>query len=1316
MPAGTFQYWDGAAWQTDSQYIRCTIVDELGLPMRLEVTVANHSGTGIRNNRENFYSDYQQVRFTEGNTSRILLYGKIEKTDPKWDDEYGQILTVYARDNLQELHKRLINERFTGVTVRSALISSIITSYSYSTNIGVADTTKFLTSPVSFASTAFDYTNSGVSALKAIAELADTDLVDSTPTGIAHDYYLDAEFSGSTPTPDLHYFPRGSRPAGGGQTHGLECGIYAGDGTKTRSIQPDYNFPRPHVEMVTRVRIEYVDVSNVNQQLYAILVNHGAVTAGPFVVGNTVTWPAGGSARIEAVGSTFLVVGPTTVGSTVYLTTVSGLLLTSGGTTATANASSTNPPGTLREAIAQDVEKVIRGYNIETLAEARAKAEEILHHGGDIVIRGSFKILQWPYVTWTGTHTGANNAAILTSATGAFTSKDIYPGDIVQNTTDGSEATITAITATTITGALSGGTDNDWDTGDAYRIRTLIRTGQEIYVSLLPGGTGITDQDMLVTKITYDEGPGIQMSEIEVMATARGKRAEVPVVRAIVDDIETSLWQTPATIGGGLPTGWQPFVTNLQIRGTAYNAISWDNGTGSTDATITFADGSSRTIDFGTAVGLTASTTYWLYIDTSVVGDLVLQNTTTYSNAIGDSIVLLALVLIGADATSGDEPTILPFNSKEPTIAATALVANSITSTQIRADSIIAGDLRIGAGRRWILDTTAFTPYDESISGTATVTAGTAAVAGTGTSFFTQLTTADFIRLGNEVHGISSIAVDGLSLTLLTNHIEGASGVTPFRTNRQQHVRWTAGTIRFANGDSDAVTAGNTSRTGLNLTAASTKYVYYDEVIGAAGDITATTTLSTALGNGRVLLAIATPTTDAVGSGALNSEHINIEVMSGGQTLINSSGITTNAITADRIRVGAGGNWNSSIIFSPRTGGGNNAQQDVEWTAGTLETAQGITYSIVSGNTATLSTVDKYIYLDNTVSTTILQSTTTLANAIGNNRILIAIADPTAETGANADQIAITVMNGASTLINSSGITTNSIRAAEIQADAITSVKIIANAITAAKLEATLILATSIIAGTAANGWTMSASGLIGYLASVEQVRLNTSGRIVTGSGTSIVLDDAGMQVVGSLGTPITFRSAIDGAINGALQRNAGTNEIILDASTAGWDLSLESLTDVNIRAPTAGRNVVIDVSATGALVPVTDVNIDLGTAALRFDNTFVNRVFVGTRNSIGDSGTGNMAFRVDNAGAEVLAMQITTGAANVRALSLESTRLIGVRTLTTAPAIGDLSVGEIVIGEVAPGTGATDGRIWVKPDAGGVAEIYEFQSVARIT
>lgn len=75
-----------------------------------------------------------------------------------------------------------------------------------------------------------------------------------------------------------------------------------------------------------------------------------------------------------------------------------------------------------------------------------------------------------------------------------------------------------------------------------------------------------------------------------------------------------------------------------------------------------------------------------------------------------------------------------------------------------------------------------------------------------------------------------------------------------------------------------------------------------------------------------------------------------------------------------------------------------------------------------------------------------------------------------------------------------------------------------------------------------------------------------------------------------------------------------------------------------------------------------------------------------------------------DNNGADL-------GLSSFRWREAHITRLISLRERTAAPALADMQVGEIWIGQV--GDLATSGRIWIKPNSG---EIFEFQSTGRIT
>jgi len=71
-----------------------------------------------------------------------------------------------------------------------------------------------------------------------------------------------------------------------------------------------------------------------------------------------------------------------------------------------------------------------------------------------------------------GIHDGAANLAYLSDASGDFVNQGVKVGMIVVNETDGSEATITEVTATGIYGALVGGADNDWDVDDVGHVIT----------------------------------------------------------------------------------------------------------------------------------------------------------------------------------------------------------------------------------------------------------------------------------------------------------------------------------------------------------------------------------------------------------------------------------------------------------------------------------------------------------------------------------------------------------------------------------------------------------------------------------------------------------------------------------------------------------------------------------------------------------------------------------------------------------------------------------------------------------------------------
>ncbi len=129
---------------------------------------------------------------------------------------------------------------------------------------------------------------------------------------------------------------------------------------------------------------------------------------------------------------------------------------------------------------------LINGWNIDDTAAEHIYDGSIIQSSGAVIYDG-IKILapigtgvqfiqagavvadDWWNYSEGGVHDGSANAAVLTDSTKSWTN-DEWIGYRIKNVTDGSFAIITDNTATTITGVLEGGTDNDWDVSDAYVI------------------------------------------------------------------------------------------------------------------------------------------------------------------------------------------------------------------------------------------------------------------------------------------------------------------------------------------------------------------------------------------------------------------------------------------------------------------------------------------------------------------------------------------------------------------------------------------------------------------------------------------------------------------------------------------------------------------------------------------------------------------------------------------------------------------------------------------------------------------------------
>jgi len=97
----------------------------------------------------------------------------------------------------------------------------------------------------------------------------------------------------------------------------------------------------------------------------------------------------------------------------------------------------------------------------------------------------------WLLESYTGSHTAAaESLTVLTDSAASFTINELI-GRVVYNKDDVSKATVTANTATTVTGTLVGGTDHKWEVGDEYIVQKPNRKPIELREYVIPdvGGT-----------------------------------------------------------------------------------------------------------------------------------------------------------------------------------------------------------------------------------------------------------------------------------------------------------------------------------------------------------------------------------------------------------------------------------------------------------------------------------------------------------------------------------------------------------------------------------------------------------------------------------------------------------------------------------------------------------------------------------------------------------------------------------------------------------------------------------------------------------
>lgn len=344
----------------------------------------------------------------------------------------------------------------------------------------------------------------------------------------------------------------------------------------------------------------------------------------------------------------------------------------------------------------------------------------------------------------------------------------------------------------------------------------------------------------------------------------------------LVDGVWTSIRDAAA----GTVPGTGDWSHNIVFSATDFNTVSWGTGT------ITLSDGTSFSILAGDTGNIAAVT--YIFLDTGV-SSTVLQTTTTASSAVGANRKLIAVAQNNASSTKKAVFQVFGSLGTGVFITADNIAATTITGDEIAANTITAGKLSVSQLSAITADLGSITAGSISING------GVASIDSLGVATFTDVKITG-LRSGSQIDGqflnSASVASAAVNLALQSWSITNVFSVTDTDT-----VAWGSGSIIMSGGTTFSISAGNTG----NMAART--YIYLDIAVSTTV-LQVTTTASTAVGNGKILVATAiNNTTEATfevfgGVGGLNVDGTSIVAGS-----IVGDNIAANTITAGKLSV-----------------------------------------------------------------------------------------------------------------------------------------------------------------------------------------------------------------------------------------------------------------------------------------------------------------------------------------------------------------------------------------------------------------------------
>jgi len=191
----------------------------------------------------------------------------------------------------------------------------------------------------------------------------------------------------------------------------------------------------------------------------------------------------------------------------------------------------------------------------------------------------------------TGSHTGADNAAVMTDSTAGLVVAKVEVGDKITNLTDGSSCTLTAVTATTATCTLASGIGNEWDAGDNYKVtnpglnklinKNTARASISIEFTLGTGGSKIDGDTVDAADFTVADAT-ISTAEVDaggnkiLLSLSADQATDAKPKWELSGEVKDKAGNTLATVTGtGAITavdGLAPVITTPTIVGTAGSA------------------------------------------------------------------------------------------------------------------------------------------------------------------------------------------------------------------------------------------------------------------------------------------------------------------------------------------------------------------------------------------------------------------------------------------------------------------------------------------------------------------------------------------------------------------------------------------------------------------------------------------------------------------------------------------------------------------------------------------------------------------------